>query len=519
MGHFDVHKGRRGHRIRPWCTARRILLILMGLSFCERAWGTSLPPVIFERSLEWEVEQAQMVVRGTVRPGMQRDVKVQGIGWREVTLDVTETIKGNAQEQVTFLMRSNERLAELDHSWSDALIFLNWRDDEVRTNVASERLGTWVAVPWWSFVLGPELRAVRRMDGSTVSGGEALLGAVREAAAFAKARGGGPCEEGRLRTEHINGVIVVPKDARMQALAERLLRDPDVAQRQAAIDMLGQMKSPANIERLREMLKDPASEVSEGSEWTPRLEEREWRIFPVRRAAAWALGSKGVEGLIEPQMRYAAAPWRGWAVALAVSFGAAVLWPRRWGEVGMGGRAAIVALGLMAIVAVLWWRSARLEETYSFAGGGADYEITSLPGRLGVLRVQDSAPPHGVMTRRFDLDTDRRVFWFESLLKATEEAAWRGFYAAEGRTAGVGSYSYRLMALPYWAVMTALGIWPAIWGMGRLRRARRRRRWLASNHCGRCGYDLRGHTGEGRCPECGEENAPKAKRWPTGGIG
>ena len=139
--------------------------------------------------------------------------------------------------------------------------------------------------------------------------------------------------------------------------------------------------------------------------------------------------------------------------------------------------------------------------------------MASLAGQVGVLRVQDSAPPHELMGRRFDGAQSGgmryRGLWFEPLLKASEEAGWREFYAAEGRTAGVGSYSYRLIALPYWGMMAALGVWPAAWGMGRLRRARRRRRWLASNHCGRCGYDLRGHTGEGRCPECGEENAPR----------
>jgi hypothetical protein len=502
-------------RCNHWGAGAVVLALVCALG--PRAAALSMP-LITKPSLEWQVEQAELVVRGTVRPGMQRDVKVQGALWREVTLDVEETIKGAKLEQVTFVTTPIERLEGTANSWADVLVFLNWRDDGVRTNVTSAGLGAWVASGDGPFVLGPNVGAMWRMDGSKVPDGEALLKAVRESAAFAKARGGA-CEAGRFRSDQLSGGgIIVPKDGRLQALAERLLRDPAATQREVAIDLLGQMKSPTNLGLLREMLKDPDFEVSEGSEWTPRLDERSWRIFPVRRAAAWALGSNSLEGLIEPQMRYAAAPWRGWAVALGVIFGAAVLWPRRWGEIGIGGRVTIVALGLMAIVAVFWWRSGRVGETYSFAGGGADYEIASLPGRLGVLRVQDSAPPHGVMARRFDLDPDRRVFWFEPSLKATEVSAWRGFYEAQGRTGAVGSYSYRLIALPYWAVVAALGVWPVVWGMGRLRRARRRRRWLATNHCGRCGYDLRGHTGEGRCPECGEENAPKAKRRQAGVV-
>jgi hypothetical protein len=350
------------------------------------------------------------------------------------------------------------------------------------------------------------------MDGSLVSDGEGLLKTLREAAAFAKARGE-PVGDARYTPVDSDRDLIVPKDARLEALARRWMVEPDVSRRRLGIELLGTMPSPENMERLRGMLTDPVFEVSEEADWSPRLEERAFKVYPLRQAAArWLPAGEG-QGLVATYLRYVPARWRGWAIGLGLIFAAAVLWPRRrWGEIGWGGRFAIVALGLMGIVVVLWCRSGRAQETYSFAGGGADYEVVSKAGRLGVLRVQDSAPPHGWMVRCFDAKPYGDVFWFAMLLTSTQESEWRGFYAAEGKTADAAGYSYRLIALPYWAVMAVVGAWPAAWGVVRYRRAQRRRRWMQANRCGRCGYDLRGHTGEGRCPECGEENAPRRGR-------
>src|SRR5258706_10191778 len=99
------------------------------------------------------------------------------------------------------------------------------------------------------------------------------------------------------------------------------------------------------------------------------------------------------------------------------------------------------------------------------------------------------------MVRRLTWEESSGGLWFGTLLLTGEEVGWAGLYAGEGRTAGTGGYSYRLIELPYWAVIGAVGVWPALWGVGRLRQARRRRRWLRANRCGRCGDDLRGDPG------------------------
>jgi hypothetical protein len=54
------------------------------------------------------------------------------------------------------------------------------------------------------------------------------------------------------------------------------------------------------------------------------------------------------------------------------------------------------------------------------------------------------------------------------------------------------------LAVPYWFLVTAAMVSPAVW----LVRMRRRHRRMRVGLCRRCGYDLRASAG--RCPECGE---------------
>jgi hypothetical protein len=56
------------------------------------------------------------------------------------------------------------------------------------------------------------------------------------------------------------------------------------------------------------------------------------------------------------------------------------------------------------------------------------------------------------------------------------------------------------VATPYWVVLAASMVAPALW-LRAWRRSRMRRWRLAHNCCPDCGYDLR--ASEDRCPECG----------------
>jgi nucleotide-binding universal stress UspA family protein len=459
---------------------------------------------------------------------MQRELVLKRTPWREVTLDVGETIKGEPMEQVVFLMEASEPLAKVERSWADVLVFLNRVEGGVEANKSSDRLGGWRAERGLVFVLDQKAPAIYRMDGTVVADGEGLLKTVREAGAFGRSP--------KARLEHVEVYpdaspwwlgprsLIVPKDERIERIAKEWMESGDAALRTRGIDVIAKFPSSENVTRVRRLLVDPFYGVREAAEWSPKVDERAWKDYPLRRRAvgiltSWHEQPGGQADASTPLLRYVPAHWRRWAVGLGLIVAVAFLWPGRWGSPGLGGRGAIVGLGLVGIVAMIWWRSVRADEAYSFAGGsGADYEVVSAWGRLAVLRVQDQAPPHGWMVRRFTWEESSGGLWFRALLLPGEEAGWVGIYAGEGRTAGAGGYSYRLIALPYWAVMAVVGAWPAAWGVSRIRRARRRRRWLKANRCGRCGYDLRGHTGEGRCPECGEENAPRrGRRWAGGG--
>lgn len=55
------------------------------------------------------------------------------------------------------------------------------------------------------------------------------------------------------------------------------------------------------------------------------------------------------------------------------------------------------------------------------------------------------------------------------------------------------------LTVPNWAVALLFSV-PLLWAIqGRWRRSRR----VSAGRCGRCGYDLRGGSTTGRCPECG----------------
>lgn len=85
---------------------------------------------------------------------------------------------------------------------------------------------------------------------------------------------------------------------------------------------------------------------------------------------------------------------------------------------------------------------------------------------------------------------------------------WHGFnwdkgVRTERRRGAGGTYrdEYVQLFVPYWCLVVAFALPPALWLCGHVRRRRRRRLHL----CPCCGYDLR--ASPGRCPECGMEAA------------
>jgi hypothetical protein len=460
-----------------------------------RAW-IGIPQ---EPSLEWAVEASQLVIRGTVRPGMQREMKRSGtLAMREITVDISETIKGTPRQQVKFLMI--QPLAGTENTWVDVLVFLNPATSAAGANAGSGDVEMWEPFASCVFDLGRPESAMVRMDETRVTG-EALLEAARAAAKYSRERAE-PCESMSLWSNSRS--LIVPKDRRMEEQARRWTASPQWHLRDDAVVALWHFKSPENAQILRRlMVEDPAYQNMEVGEWTPRIEARAYKRYPVRARAQETLDAwherRGDAQSVLPWLRYELISWRWFTIAaIALLTIGVVAWWRR----GAGTFAVIVCLGLILAIGLAWWQSRRESRAYSFARGAADWEIVSSARGVSVLRVQDDAPPHGWMVRR----CDSPEVWFASLLSSTQATGRWGLNLEEGFTSGSGHYSYRLLQSPYWMLMAAFALWPFLWTIGQIRRAARRRRRIARNCCGQCGYDLRGSGGSGgagRCPECG----------------
>ena len=103
----------------------------------------------------------------------------------------------------------------------------------------------------------------------------------------------------------------------------------------------------------------------------------------------------------------------------------------------------------------------------------------------GTFRPRKSIGFFGFRVNRFDLIT------------AESGSAW-----ADGRSElkRAKNYYVREVALPFWAILAALALYPTVaFIRGPLRRHRRQKKGL----CLQCGYNLTGNTC-GFCPECGE---------------
>jgi hypothetical protein len=391
-------------------------------------------------SLEWGVERAELIVRGTVGPGGQADVSIDGRDWREVTLDVAETIKGWPRGSLVFRMRPGEGLAKEGGGWSDVLVFLKWVSADARANAPSAGLGEWEAEEGGVFVLGDKRPGVVRMDGVEVADGEALLKGVREAAAFANKRGGKPApytlRDGDDRR-------VVPLDGRLLPIARRWIEKGGFEGKFRGVSLVAELKTPESAALLQKLKSDPYYVIEDATSWSPEPAQRAVRQYTVRLMVEAVASPDPVGMTTAPEQRYGAVAWRGWGLALGVVVVMALVWP---GKLGVGGRLALSLAGVMVLVGVEGWRTRAVAETYCVAGGGVDYEVVTGGWRVGLLRVQDDAPRHGWMVRRYGVGQGAWL-WFEGLMWPVEEKRVAGVYVGEGKTRDSSAYPFRLVRL------------------------------------------------------------------------
>ena len=269
---------------------------------------------------------------------------------------------------------------------------------------------------------------------------------------------------------------------------------------------------PENERILRELLWDPFYTLALSRRWEPDVGRRVWRVHPIRREAHGALWERNIyvdDSSMTPHPAYERLPW-GTIGGVGLLVIGVVGW---WGGRGRGrrmgrvGAVMAVLLGSISILVIVGHRrSSRQQDTFNFAWRGFDWEVTSVDGRISILRVESGAPSRGVAwwsVRRGEVD-DGGKEWYSKMVSPAKEGRFRGIEWASGDVVGVLKFhKYAMVRGPHWLVWAAMGAWPAWWAATRGVRGWRRWRWGRSGRCLACGYDLRGSTGR-RCSECGE---------------
>jgi hypothetical protein len=364
---------------------------------------------------------------------------------------------------------------------------------------------------------------VYSVDGTAPTGREAVLSAARAAVAAGSPPGWDRPAYIRLRAKAPREpatMLRVPCDGRTKALALRWATSGDTDQRLYAARLLGRFDSPETIAALRQLLADNWIELRVTGNGT-----RE--VYPVRLAAFQSLRQLKAPDVTEPQID--ATPWPltfaaehavGLTVvaALLVAPVAVQAWVRRrrrkrgsFVERFSIPRAAFGALALgSAVLGVIfgyYWTASHdqgalfshLHET------GRARLAMSVAGKLQMATVEGLGQGYttGVWTTCPD-NLENRLNDPDVKVK---QGAWGFVYARAERDAR-STEQMTFVQAPYWALLAAAAVLPAIWAVRQVGFARRRRR-AATGRCVACGYDLR-HTPE-RCPECGRD-VPEALR-------
>ncbi len=187
--------------------------------------------------------------------------------------------------------------------------------------------------------------------------------------------------------------------------------------------------------------------------------------------------------------------WLTWvATSAMVCLAAIVLWVRgRWVE-----------------DRVMWGESyrhgpsTRTVDGVIYFGGNANTVRLGVVARSGVIGFYRSIsrPVPGV-NRVFQ---GRFIRWWTHQASGGDmptDTFWRklGFgYVGYSQESSFSTRTMRGVWMPFWFVVLASGVSPALWGRGWWRRRIRRQR-IRKGLCPVCGYDLRATPV--RCPECG----------------
>lgn len=282
----------------------RTHVILVGLALFVSSTPTRAQPLFgTASSVETIVRDSSVIVRGVITGLATEQAPIPTnsfVTWYVVTLRVDQTLKGEHQQTIQFMMMETTSadgpaVAALKDENRDLLVFLK----ESRTVAA--RRPVWSA-PYERFPLAPwsgfreesliELRAdavpiLFSMEPKQLKGTEAILAVTRAAIAFQPTHPPGeeyrftlpwPIVAGSYWGERYNGgtSLCVPVDSRLEAKAKEWIESQDRAMREAGAAALGHFRSDENVQTLRRLLNDSASGVRRAAEKALR----DWGYVP-----------------------------------------------------------------------------------------------------------------------------------------------------------------------------------------------------------------------------------------------
>jgi hypothetical protein len=219
-------------------------------------------------SIEWQVADSQVVVRGVVT----------AVAGSDATLQIAETLKGDVKGTLHVSI-PNAGKKELEH-WrtakTDLLVFLV--GGKLRaSHFNSEN----------PFVLGTS--KAYTADFQVLTKDSDVLAAVRTAAhstATKSHRVDVPWDTPAMKALYSGSVVWmnVPVDAALEQLAIRWLADP--ATRKEGALALANFRSPANIERMQNLLADPDFSVVTAT-GKPKMKRYQVRVAADAALTAW----------------------------------------------------------------------------------------------------------------------------------------------------------------------------------------------------------------------------------------
>lgn len=479
-------------------------------------------------TVEWLAATADVVVTGTIQ-NVETIAEPPGYFGDKATIRVTRTLKGIAREIITvqgeekqqyslrtyqydggeylfFVLRSDN--IPRDHQDPKARDILTLVDPD-KNVISLDRLPT---RPLISCTFQTLNTPVQILAAASVQGPPA---ATRERVIYPPTNS----PAGRALAGIFNAPLRIPDDDRWKRpyMEFNLKWNGYLG---LSISRRLDLKCPQTIDLLKRELQDPTW-VKLCGPWNRSIVSFEKRFYLRRAKALRILNEWNAAPSIAPVIEEPFLPRRPFSPTL-LSFPSALmlllLFPRR---IPFPTRLRNFAIGLLATLAVLvtffYARSLTRYDDFIFATPAAEWEISSLQGKLQVLYIADRPVPHPPVIGSVLIGDFSNVPTHIACLYPFETASYLKIDRETGLTPAISgtpympkpsnAFKYHLVRVPYGLLLIASSLLPALCLFRSLRRRRLVRHRQLANLCVACGYDLRASSG--RCPECGNEMTRK----------